>query len=172
MQVKTCHTTSSISLSFTLKRQQLYLLLHGYLPSVYVCHIYFLSGKVATSKGGHFLTITRKVSFTFTTQKMKDCFSKCDQIRNFLQIWSHLQKKSLIETSFFCAVSTELVHFLATIRSSCRWNIHSNCLLNCIYDLSKRIPWLLQKLISSVFLKLNVCTIIVWAVPFCCLPAA
>ena len=44
-----------------------------------------------------------------TAQKMelsiKDFFSKCDQIRNFLRIWSNLLKKSLMENSIFCAVS-------------------------------------------------------------------
>ena len=43
-----------------------------------------------------------------TAQKMKfsikDLFSKCDQIRNFLRIWSHLLKKSLMENFIFCAV--------------------------------------------------------------------
>ena len=29
---------------------------------------------------------------------------KCDQIRSFLQIWSHLLKKLLIENFLFCAV--------------------------------------------------------------------
>ena len=28
---------------------------------------------------------------------IKNFFSKCDQIRRKLQIWSHLQKKSLME---------------------------------------------------------------------------
>ena len=41
-----------------------------------------------------------------TTQKMKffieDFFSKCDQIRSFRQIWSHLLKKSLM--GGICAV--------------------------------------------------------------------
>ena len=32
---------------------------------------------------------------------IKDFFSKCDQVRRFLQIWSHLLKKSLMENSFF-----------------------------------------------------------------------
>ena len=32
---------------------------------------------------------------------IKDSFSKCDQIRSFLRIWSHIRKKSLMETSFF-----------------------------------------------------------------------
>ena len=40
-----------------------------------------------------------------TAQKLKfsikDFFSKCDQIRRKLQIWSHLLKKSLWKTSFF-----------------------------------------------------------------------
>ena len=40
------------------------------------------------------------------TQKMKffiqDFFSKCDQIRSLLRIWSHLLKKSLMENLTFC----------------------------------------------------------------------
>ena len=43
-----------------------------------------------------------------TTQKMKfpikDFFSKCDQIRSFLRIWSHLLKKSLVQNFIFWAV--------------------------------------------------------------------
>ena len=34
----------------------------------------------------------------------EDSFSKCDQIRSFLRIWSHLLKKSLMENFIFCAV--------------------------------------------------------------------
>ena len=30
-----------------------------------------------------------------------DFFSKCDQIRSFLRIWSHLLKKSLMENCFW-----------------------------------------------------------------------
>ena len=37
---------------------------------------------------------------------VKDFFSKCDQIRRKLRIWSHLLKKSLMENFIFCAVST------------------------------------------------------------------
>ena len=48
---------------------------------------------------------------TVTTQKMKfsvkDFFSKCDQIRSFLWIWSHLLKKSLMENFILCAVCEE-----------------------------------------------------------------
>ena len=51
----------------------------------------------------------RKISNrNYTAQKMKvfmkDFFSKCDQICNLLQIWSHLLKKSSIKNFFFCAV--------------------------------------------------------------------
>ena len=35
---------------------------------------------------------------------VKDIFSKCDQIRSFLRIWSHLPKASLMENFIFCAV--------------------------------------------------------------------
>ena len=46
---------------------------------------------------------------THNTQKMKFSikyfFSKYDQIRSSLRIWSHLLKKSFIENFIFCAVS-------------------------------------------------------------------
>ena len=35
---------------------------------------------------------------------IKYFFSKCDEIPSFLQIWSHLLKKSLTENFIFCAV--------------------------------------------------------------------
>ena len=35
---------------------------------------------------------------------IKDFFRKCDQIRSFLRIWSHLLKKSLTENLIFSAV--------------------------------------------------------------------
>ena len=35
---------------------------------------------------------------------IKGFFSKCDQIRRRLRIWSHLLTKSLMENPFFCAV--------------------------------------------------------------------
>ena len=40
-----------------------------------------------------------------TAQKfsIKDFFSKCDQIRSFLQVWSNLLKKFLMENFIFCA---------------------------------------------------------------------
>ena len=45
---------------------------------------------------------------TITAQKMKfsikDFFSKCDQIRRKLRVWSHLLKKFLMENFIFCAV--------------------------------------------------------------------
>ena len=44
----------------------------------------------------------------YTAQKMKfsikDFFIKYDQIRRKLRIWSHLLKKSLMETLFFCTL--------------------------------------------------------------------
>ena len=49
-----------------------------------------------------------------TAQKMKfsikDIFSKCDQIRSFLQTWSQLLKKSLTENFIFCAASLVIFH--------------------------------------------------------------
>ena len=46
--------------------------------------------------------------FSHTAQKMKssikDFFSKYDQIRSLLRIWSHSLKKSIVEKFIFCAV--------------------------------------------------------------------
>ena len=54
-----------------------------------------------------------KLFFCLTAQKMKfsieDFFSKYDQIRRKLWIWSHLLKKSLMENFIFSAVSVALV---------------------------------------------------------------
>ena len=43
--------------------------------------------------------IALKVKFS-----IKDVFSKYDQIRRKLRIWSHLVKKSLMENFIFCAL--------------------------------------------------------------------
>ena len=39
---------------------------------------------------------------------IKDFFSKSDQIRRKLRIWSHLPRKSLMENFIFCAVLSEI----------------------------------------------------------------
>ena len=53
----------------------------------------------------------------YTAQKMKfsikDFFSKCDKIRRFLRIWSHLLKKSFMENFIF--LCSEFVIFLSLI---------------------------------------------------------
>ena len=53
------------------------------------------------------------VKAIYTAQKMKffinDFFSKCDQIRSFSWIWSHLLKKSLMENFIFCSVSQKML---------------------------------------------------------------
>ena len=64
-------------------------------------------------------------------QKMKfsitDIFSKCDQIRGFLRIWSHLLKKPVMENFIFCAVlrtfkvSLPRSQKFINIRPSKRW---------------------------------------------------
>ena len=55
-----------------------------------------------------------------TAQKMKfsikDFFSKCNQIRSFLRIWSHLLKKPLMENFIFCAMCPK--HFVHQLINS------------------------------------------------------
>ena len=65
--------------------------------------------KINTISFKEWITATLSVTVTGTTaQKMKfsikDFYSKCDQIRSFLPIWSDLLKKSLMKNLIFCAV--------------------------------------------------------------------
>ena len=52
----------------------------------------------------------------FTAQKIKfsikKFFSKCEQIRSLLGIWSHLLKKSLMGNFIFCAMIRSIYSFL------------------------------------------------------------
>ena len=63
----------------------------------------YLSTRKQRVKFSNTCSSSSEISYD-TGQKMKfsikDCFGKCDQIRSFLRIWSHLLKKSLMETSF------------------------------------------------------------------------
>ena len=47
---------------------------------------------------------------------IKDFFSKCDQIRRKLRIWSHLLKKSLMESFIFCAVIMYVIDLESEIK--------------------------------------------------------
>ena len=77
-----------------------------------------------------YIRIIRKLPFRMLTfvlihcskneVSIKDFFSKCDQIRSFLRIWSPLLKKSLMENFIFCAMyffymSILLVLLLCTV---------------------------------------------------------
>ena len=61
----------------------------------------------------------------FTTQKLKfsikNFFSKYDQIRKKLRVWSHLLKKPIMENFIFCAVvnlKLPILLWKASLRSS------------------------------------------------------
>ena len=55
----------------------------------------------------------------YTTQKkkfsIKDFFSKCDQIRSFLRIWSHLLNKSLMTIFIFVQCYLIVLHNVKNI---------------------------------------------------------
>ena len=63
---------------------------------------------------------------------MKDLSSKCDQIRRFLRIWSHLLEKSLMENLIFRAVDDSMfsVNVLGTYilaHEEKKWSYFSSC---------------------------------------------
>ena len=45
---------------------------------------------------------------------IKDFFSKCDQIRRELRVWSHLLKKFIMENFVFCAVK-KLIYLFSNL---------------------------------------------------------
>ena len=73
-------------------------------------HKNIYQGFLALSNFVWFLYFVRLIFWSYTNlvQNMKFSikyfFSKCDQIRRKLRIWSHLLKKSLMENFIFCAV--------------------------------------------------------------------
>ena len=91
---------------------------------------------------------------TYTAQKMKfsikDFFSKCDQIRSLLRIWSHLLKKSLTENFIICAVhlTNELINLELLLIVTTSYSISIQILMQCnIFSLIKRntsLPSLIQ----------------------------
>ena len=69
--------------------------MHLLVSSLQTHHVYFTLNRFNVE-----YTLYKKMKFF-----IKDFFSKCDQIRRFLRIWSHLRKKSLMKNFIFCAVT-------------------------------------------------------------------
>ena len=67
-------------------------------------------------------TTAQKMKFSF-----KDFFSKCEQIRNKLQIWSHLVKKSLMKNFIFLAVC-----YSVSLNAACLFGSFKIALMKCI----------------------------------------
>ena len=72
--------------------------------------------------------VNKSMTFCCTAQKMKfsikDFFSKCDQICRKLRIWSHLQKKSLMENFIFLRSADSSCLFLNM--KDCLYRIQRN----------------------------------------------
>ena len=61
----------------------------------------FISAGFSTFHSNEMIVaLCKKMKFS-----IKNFFGKCYQIRSFLQIWSHLLKKSLMENFNFCGVA-------------------------------------------------------------------
>ena len=77
-----------------------------------------------------------------TAQKIKlsvkNFFRKCDQIRSFLRIWSHLLKKFLMKNFIFCAVQFLLPNLDFKLRSKMYIFYHSQ--FNIIITTQPAIP--------------------------------
>ena len=72
---------------------------------------YCINGSLRTQKRKYSINTAQNMQFF-----IKDSLSKCDQIRSFKEIWSHLLKKSVMKLSFLCIVIWQNNLFLAYIR--------------------------------------------------------
>ena len=73
--------------------------------------------------------VTKIIHWTKNEVYIKYFFSKCDQIHSFLQMWSHLLKKSLLENFRFCAVIVSFGTNVNIMQKRINWfALHINCL--------------------------------------------
>ena len=81
----------------------------------------FTTRKLEISRFNSFIKSPLYARITARKFSIKDFFSKCDQIRSKLRIWSHLMKKFLMENFIFCVVyrKTARYFFLVIQRFSC-----------------------------------------------------
>ena len=94
-----------------------------------------------TKVSPNFLVWKFRENAKITAPKMKfsikDFFSKCDQIRRKMRIWSHLLKKSLMENFIFCAMNSReslvvLRMFLQNSHCSKLGEVFVYCAVNAI----------------------------------------
>ena len=104
-----------------------------------------------------------KILSQYTAQKINfsinDFFSKCDQIRNFLQIWSHLLKKYLMENFIFCAVILLLSIETLQIFSGGVFFLTGGCglsILESIMSNDIKCHWLYIEFLASLRLLLRI----------------
>ena len=71
---------------------------------------------------------------------IKDFFSKCDQIRRKLRIWSHLQQKPLMENFIFCAVENIVRSTLFTQSPPIKYMVQSTVPVKLTQSMSQLMP--------------------------------
>ena len=81
---------------------------------------------------------------------VQDFSGKCDQIRSFLHIWSHLLKKSLMKNFIFRAVKDTRITTMDIVLLSLLLTLHSYVLTVAIQKLN------LQEKCSRMFKPKNV----------------
>ena len=83
---------------------------------------------------------------------IKDFYSKCDQIRRKLRIWSHLLKKSLMENFIFCG--NLLLKATGLFKYVWRFSRHQE-LKGCMWSLRKS-DWSVCDLKALSFLNFSI----------------
>ena len=107
--------------------------------------LFYSYNQLIKGNQAHVFNIENTKKLMYTAQKMKfpitDFFSKCDQIRRKLRIWSQLLKESIMENFIFCAVIEQEVIAKSIFHALLRaiiWKISSRVELSTWYTELKK----------------------------------
>ena len=100
--------------------------------------------------GIHSWNFSEKVTAQKMKFSIKDSFSKCDQIRRKLRIWSHLLKKSLMENLIFCAGGILDVWRFTSNSTSLQFEVYQTIFCPLWHEKLLKVAYSLQNLPCSL----------------------
>ena len=110
---------------------------------------YQRNGKVILNRAKDYYDTAQKMKFS-----VKDFLSKCDNIRSFLRIWSHLLKKSLMEMFIFFAILVlyNFFYYISNMSEKTYYQRNREVILNrakYYYDTAQKMKFCIKDFFSK-----------------------